>query len=121
MKIKYTLLILLLSIIGSHVFAQSHKKLLRQEEVARKDAKNFKLSKSDLKIYRKGTSGRTSDYFKPRVENVSDTSLLKDSTYVKTFRNFAYSKTSHRKGAGEYVIIAGAIVVLAGISALITL
>lgn len=120
MKIKHTLCVLFLSVIGGSVFAQSLPND-NLEMIARKDVKNFKLSKADLKLYRKGKSDRTSDYFKPTPSNVSDPALLKDSTYVKMYRNFAYSKTSHRKGAGEYIIIAGAIVVLAGISALITL
>lgn len=120
MKIKPTLCVLFLSVIGSSVSAQSlpNDDL---EMIARRDVKTFKLTEADLKLFRRGKSHRTSDYFKPTLSNVSDPALLKDSTYVKMYRNFAYSKTSNRKGAGEYMIIAGAIVVLAGISALITL
>ena len=120
MKIKYSFVILLFLTIGSSAFAQSQTND-DLEKIARKDARNFKLSKTDLKLYRKSKSGRTSDYFKPTASKVTELNLLKDSTYVTMYRNLAYSKTSRRKGAVEYVIIAGAIVVLAGISALVTL
>lgn len=96
------------------VIAQTQTEV-RLEKIAREDVKKFKLSKTDLKLYRKGSSGRTSDYFKPRAENVSDTSLLRDSTYVKMYRHKAYEKNSLRKSAGEYLILSGIALVAAAV------
>jgi C-terminal processing protease CtpA/Prc len=71
--------------------------------IAKADAKNFRLNDADLKKFKKKWK-KTSDYFKPTKTNVSDTTLLRDSVYVQTYRYVAYVKTRSRHSTGYYVI-----------------
>ncbi|WPU96683.1 hypothetical protein SNE25_14255 [Mucilaginibacter sabulilitoris] len=91
-------------------------------ESASTDAKNFKLDGSNFKKFKAHHFPATSDYFKPTPLNVSDTTFLKDSTYVKTFRQLAYNKTLHRRTTGHSVLLIGgisvAVVAIVGLIAL---
>lgn len=74
--------------------------------IAQADSKNFRLNKTDLKKFRKDRRNYNSDFFKP--PKVRDSTLLKDSLYLKAFRDAAYKKTRKRRTAGHYVIIGAA-------------
>jgi hypothetical protein len=91
-------------------------------EIANADAKNFKLDRNTMGKFRERHFPNTSDHFKPTATMVSDTSLLKDSAYVKAFKMAAYQKTLHRRTTGHHVLIIGsiavAVVVIVGVIAL---
>jgi hypothetical protein len=76
-------------------------------------AQNFKLNDADLERFRKTGRNGNSDYFKPISSGVSDVSLLKDSTYVKAYREMAFKKTKRRHTAGHFVLIGGIVAVVA--------
>jgi hypothetical protein len=82
-------------------------------EIASADTKNFKLDQNAMGQFRAHHFPNTSDHFKPTASTVSDTSLLKDSAYVKAFKMAAYKKTLHRRTTGHHVLIAGSILVVA--------
>ena len=73
--------------------------------IAQQDAELFWLNKKDLKTFRKDRHNYTSDFFKPSKAVVSDSTLLKDSVYVKAYRRFAFEKTSKRRTIGHYVLL----------------
>ncbi|MCX2575401.1 hypothetical protein [Pedobacter sandarakinus] len=120
MKLKHLLFLLLFCLNGDAVFSQIQRNT-KLENIVRTDVADFKLSKADLKLYRKGRTGRTSDYFKPKAADVSDTSLLADSAYVKMYRNIAYNKTSLRKGFVEYLTLSAAAALFTVITVVIAL
>jgi hypothetical protein len=72
-------------------------------KVAQADAGKFRLNDADLKNFRKNRRNATSDYFKPVKANVSDTTLLADSEYVKAYRTIAYNKTRKRRTVWHHV------------------
>ena len=76
--------------------------------IARADAKNFRLNDADFKQFRKNRHNSGSDYFKPVAANVSHSALLNDSVYVAAYRQAAYAKTRHRHTVGHYVLWGGA-------------
>jgi len=53
----------------------------------------------------------TSDYFKPTKATTKDTTLIRDSIYVKAFRDAAYQHTTARRTAGHYIAIWGGVTV----------
>lgn len=90
-------------------------------QMAKEDAKKFKLSRNDWVKYSEEQRDRqraamlyahsgitraqraqyckeyrtvTSDYFKPTASTVRDTALLKDSAYVQAYRQAACKRTS---------------------------
>lgn len=75
------------------------------------DVRFFKLDKPTWKAFRKKRFEPTSDYFKPKLENVKNPTLIRDSIYVETYRAAAFDKTKHRHTTIFYVSIA--VVVLA--------
>jgi hypothetical protein len=79
--------------------------------IAKADAQNFKLNDADLLRFRKTGRDPNSDYFKPEV--ASSSTLLKDSTYVKAYRETAFKKTKGRHTTGHYVLIGGIVAVVA--------
>ncbi|MGF7038820.1 hypothetical protein [Mucilaginibacter lappiensis] len=91
-------------------------------EIANTDAKRFKLDHNTMGQFRAHHFPNTSDHFKPTASMVSDTSLLKDSAYIKAFKMAAYQKTLHRRTTGHHVLIIGsiavAVVVIVGVIAL---
>jgi len=80
--------------------------------IAQQDAELFWLNKKDLKTFRKDRHNYTSDFFKPSRAVVSDSTLLKDSVYVKAYRRFAYEKTRKRRTIGHYVLWGYAVLAL---------
>ena len=140
---KKTLIItLLLSIWCSINLLAQNAKTDSIVKIATADAQNFQLKKPDMEKFRMDRRDQqvgvrnpskmfdrnymeqvrtqkvdyTSDYFKPTKAMVSDSTLLKDSVYVKAFRDAAYNKTVKRH-AGHYIAIFGSIA--AGIALII--
>ena len=83
------------------------------KKTAIKDARKFKLSKTDFANFRKTKPTKSSDLFKPKLENASQFSLLSDSAYVNAYRDAAYFKTQKRKTVGHHFLIWGVAVVAA--------
>jgi multisubunit Na+/H+ antiporter MnhC subunit len=84
------------------------------EQLARRDAKKFSFSIAGLKRFKAMHYSNTSDYFKPTAQTASDTVLLKDSDYVKTFRNEAfYNSLKRRVDPTGHAIVVVSIVVVA--------
>ena len=78
-------------------------------ECAKEDSKRFKLNRSTWQQFKAHHFAYSSDHFKPTALDARDTSMLKDSTYIKTFKMAAYKKTLHRRTAGHHVLIVGSI------------
>lgn len=113
---KITLILLLSTLFfNCELFVQTDSTSLKTT-FATSDARRFKPTKQIRIDYRKHSLSNTSDYFKPTIQNVSNPGLLKDSIYVKSFKNAAY-KNSIRKIKFKQKIIIGSIVV-AGLVAL---
>jgi hypothetical protein len=77
------------------------------------DGKKLRLSPIERKHFDADKRNNNSDLFKPGKGFVSDTSLLKDSAYVKAFRVAAYEKAVHSRTTGHYVLFGGIIAVSA--------
>jgi len=60
-------------------------------KAARRDARRFRLPKDMVVRLRAGYITANSDYFKPTTATASDTALLADSGYVKTYRFYAFN------------------------------
>jgi len=114
MNRKISILLLFL-ISGTQVFAQVAKNDSTdlKTKIAENDAKNFKLDKEIRKKYKKHHFDYHSDYFKPNESTVSNTSLLKDSVYVKAYRRAAYIRNIKRRTAGHYVIVGAEVLIVA--------
>jgi hypothetical protein len=102
--------LIMIAVFGAN--AQSISRDSAMTESAKADAKNFKLDRNAMGQFRARHFPNTSDHFKPTASMVSDTSLLKDSAYVKAFKMAAYQKTLHRRTTGHHVLIAGSILVV---------
>jgi hypothetical protein len=88
-------------------------------EIAQKDARRFALSGDEMKKFRDEHLPNTSDYFKPNPNYTKDFVLLKDSGYVKAFRQAAFYNTLHQKdGVKIGLIVAGSITVFVTLLAL---
>jgi hypothetical protein len=87
-------------------------------ERAKTDAGGFKLDQSTWHQFKAQHFAYSSDHFKPTVLTTRDTFLLKDSSYIKTFKMVAYKKTLHRRTAGHHVLVISSIalgvVIIAG-------
>lgn len=59
-------------------------------DAAKSDAYRFRLSSGNFKKFRTEHFPATSDHFKPSAMEASNTALLDDSLYVRTFRMAAY-------------------------------
>lgn len=73
------------------------------------DGPTLRQQRIGFSIYRRNRE-LTSDYFKPVASAVSDTTLLKDSVYVKAYREKAWQRTRHRRTAGHYAWMTGTVV-----------
>lgn len=109
--VKTLMLCLLLLIITMPVALCQTEKDRAVTKAAKKDARYFKLDKQLWKQFKHKQFAPTSDYFKPNTSDVSDTSLLKDSTYVQAYRIRAYKSTLHRHTAGHYLLVYGGITI----------
>lgn len=77
--------------------------------IAKADVKRHKISRADFREFRRDRGNFSADYFKPDSSTTSNRTLLKDSTYVRTFRTAMYKKTRTRRTTGHYFLIGGAI------------
>lgn len=102
--LKTTLLLLLLSACLSTVSGQPKEHRDSLIRAARNEAKNFRLDDIIWKKYRRQPP-YTSDYFKPRENNVKNTTLLSDSVFVMAYRKAAFKRNRHRRTAGHYVLV----------------
>jgi hypothetical protein len=102
--------LVLISAASNNLIAQTASKdsLIK---IAQADVKYFKLNSEDFTIFRKNKGNYTSDFFKPKVGAVSDTLLLKDSVYVKAYRQAAYNKSLKKRTVGHYMLVGGAVYV----------
>jgi len=75
------------------------------ELIAKIDAYKFRLNQSDLKSFKRNGRKSTSDLFKPNKENVSDSTLLHDSVYVKKYRAITFKKTLKRHNVAYYAFL----------------
>ena len=87
-------------------------------KAARRDGRRFRLPKDLLLKLRAGEIGPNSDYFKPTATGTSDTTLLTDSAYVKTYRYYAFNNAQrqmiHPVGTG--LLIGGSAFVAAALT-----
>ncbi len=87
-------------------------------KVAKRDAKNFRLSDSLWKANRLRNFPETSDYFKPTNADVKNVALLNDSVYVQAFRKYARKQNAHRRTTGHYFVVGGVVTVGVAVLAL---
>jgi hypothetical protein len=111
---KNLFLTLLLLLFGSACLRAQSTHQDSVAKIAHADAKKFKLDDAKLKIFRRDKSNSTSDFFKPAADYnyVTDARLLRDSTYVKAYRQAAYTSTRKRRTLGHYFLIAAPIVLV---------
>jgi len=111
---KKTLLSLITALLFVHfttgsLFAQSsHRDSIINRATA--EGRKLRLDSTEWQRFKADKKNYSSDLFKPVPALVSDTSLLRDSAYAKAFRHAAYEKALHRRTAGHYILIGGAIV-----------
>jgi len=102
------------------LFAQrSAQNSARIDEIARQDARHFKLARGHRKHLWKNLNNPTSDYFKPVNQYTSDSTLLKDSFYVKYYRYYAGHRVRYRRNMKTVLIVVPATTI--GLAALITI
>jgi hypothetical protein len=103
-------------------FRQNHHNLeMEYFEPGRSDSGSpaFRQRRDGFSVYMRSHEVAW-DYFKPVASAaVSDTALLKDSTYVNAYREEAWQRTRHRRTAGHYVLMSGVVINGAGIIALL--
>lgn len=75
---------------GAARFATDYNNLTQQQ--AQQDASKFRLDDKEIVQFKAQYYTNTSDYFKPTTKYTADTTRLKDSLYVRTFRNEAFDK-----------------------------
>ena len=68
---------------------------------AKKDARHFKLKKSELKRFNTEHLPATSDYFNPTMKT-SKPELLKDSVYVRSYKTAAFYNALHQSMAPSF-------------------
>lgn len=90
--------LLLIFIMLGQLYAQEIRSdsLEIKRKIAFSDGKYFKPTKQIRKAYRNRTLTNTSDYFNPTAKTVSNSGLLKDSAYVKFYKEAAYKNTVHQ-------------------------
>jgi len=88
-----------------HLLAQMPARRDSVVKIAQKDAKKLKLSKADLKVFRRDRTNQSGDFFEPDKTTTPDTTLLRDSVYVHAFRMAAYKRYKHKRTAAHYAIV----------------
>ena len=73
----------------------------------------FKPSSADYRHFRKSNYNYQSDLLKPTPATVPDTLLLKDSLFVREYRNAAYAKIRNRRSTGHHFLVGGTIAISA--------
>lgn len=81
--------------------------------IAKRDVKKHKLSRKAFKGFRSDRGNFRSDYLKPDSSTTNDYSLLKDSTYVQTYKEWMYKKSRTRRTTGHYFLVGGIIYTVA--------
>lgn len=76
-------------------------------KAANRDAKDFQLDDKIWKEFKHRQIGPESDYFKPNKTTTSDTTLLRDSTYVQAYRSAALKRTMGRHTTAHYILVYG--------------
>jgi len=89
---------------GSGVFAQTPAGRDSVTKIAQKDARVLKLSKADLKTFRKDLTNYNVDYFNPNQTTTADTALLRDPVYVTAFKEAAYARYRGNQYAARYAL-----------------
>lgn len=72
-----------------------------------RDVRFFKLDKPTWKAFKKKRFEPTSDYFKPKADNINNPDLIEDSIYTKAYRKAAFNKTQTRYLTGKIRLIGG--------------
>ena len=103
-----TITLLTVYLATGSLFAQntSHDSIAK---IGTADGKKVRLDATERKRFKADRNNYTSDLFKPNPGLVSDTTLLKDSVYVKAFRMTAYTKAYKRRTIAHYVLIGGVV------------
>jgi len=96
---------LLIAFTGPGLLAQVPARRDSVKKIAQRDAIELKLSKAELKNFKKYRSNYNDDFFEPDKTTTPDTTLLRDSVYVKAFRLEAYKRYKHKRTAAHYVIV----------------
>lgn len=113
------LLLLLVQLPTFQLFANAAKvdSVRIKHKKAFRDVRFFKLDKQPWKAFKEKRFEPTSDYFKPKVDNINNPDLIEDSIYTKAYRKAAFNKTKHRRTDIYYEI--GAVVVFVIFMALV--
>jgi len=107
---------------GTGLFAQVPAGRDSIINVAQRDAKTFKLSRAGLAVFKKGGTNYGGDIFKPNATTTADTTLLRDSVYVKTFKETAYNKYKRNQYSTRYTLFNGLfIAALTGVMVIVAL
>lgn len=106
---KNVLLLLLALLPTFQLFADAAKidSIRIKERKAFRDVHFFKLDKPTWKAFKKKPFEPTSDYFKPKVDNVNNPTLVSDSVYAKAYKEAAFNKTQTRYLTGKIRLIGG--------------
>jgi hypothetical protein len=104
--IKAVLFSLVLLFAVTNLFAQSISKD-SAVRIAHADVRHFRLSKMDMKQFRKEKKIFNTALFTPTKAMVSDTALLSNPDYVSAFSVGAYKKTKKRRTVWHYAWIVG--------------
>jgi len=81
--------------------------------IAKADVRKHKLSRAAFKGFRKDRGNFRSDYLKPDSSTTNNFNLLKDSTYVQTYKEWMYKKSRTRRTTGHYFLVGGIIYTVA--------
>jgi hypothetical protein len=92
----------------SAAFSQKKTHLDSIKQVARADAKRFRLDDTVWKKYHK-TLPYTSDYFKPQSTTVNNPALLNDSVYLDAYRHEAVKRNKKRQTPLHYMVVGAGI------------
>ena len=106
-------LLLLLTLAFSFAFSQGTEN--NNDAIimaAKKDAKNFRFNEGNKKAIIKNLHNPESDYFKPTSMYVSQSSLLNDSLYVKTFKIYANKKIRSRRTTKTLLFVGGGVIIV---------
>lgn len=110
--------LLLIFIMSGRLYAQEIRSdsLEIKRKIAFSDGKYFKSTKQIRKAYRKHTLSNTSDYFNPTNKSVSNSDLLKDSTFVQAYKQAAYNNSVKNIKIDRTIIIGGSIIIAGAIA-----
>lgn len=113
--------LLLIFIMSGQLYAQEIRSdsLEIKRKIAFSDGKYFKPTKQIRKAYRNRMLTNTSDYFNPTVQTVSNSALLKDSIYMKSYKNAAYNNSVRNIRLNRTIIISGSIIIAGAVAVVV--